>query len=114
VLSTSCERMEMMAEPLTPEVKRPHRYPGRKWIDDRKVFTGILFVLKINRLGGSAVGLGCGSWMTCWQRLRGGRGSGSAFTSVARQVARVDQIDWSRVVITLRSGAGCFGLLNWP
>jgi hypothetical protein len=43
-------------------VKRPHRYPGRKWIDDRKVFTGILFVLKISRLGGSAVGLGCGSW----------------------------------------------------
>jgi transposase len=34
-----------LIEPLIPKVKRRYRYPGRKRIDDRKVLTGILFVL---------------------------------------------------------------------
>ncbi len=32
-------------EPLLPQVKRRYRYPGRKRLDDRKVLSGILFVL---------------------------------------------------------------------
>src|SRR6266581_1737392 len=35
-----------LVEPLIPKVQRRFRYPGRKRIDDRKVLTGILFVLK--------------------------------------------------------------------
>lgn len=35
-----------IVEPLIPKVKRRYRYPGRRRIDDRKVLTGILFVLK--------------------------------------------------------------------
>jgi len=34
-------------QPLLPKTKRRRRrYPGRKPIDDRRVLTGILFVLK--------------------------------------------------------------------
>ena len=33
-------------EPLIPKVPRRHRFPGRKRIEDRKVLTGILFVLQ--------------------------------------------------------------------
>src|SRR4051794_28270854 len=33
-------------EPLIPKVKRRYRFPGRKPIDDRRVLTGILFVLQ--------------------------------------------------------------------
>jgi transposase len=35
-----------LIEPLIPKVKRRYRYPGRKRLDDRKVLTGILFVLQ--------------------------------------------------------------------
>ena len=35
-----------IVEPLIPKVPRRYRYPGRKRIDDRKVLSGILFVLK--------------------------------------------------------------------
>jgi Na+/melibiose symporter-like transporter len=35
-----------LIEPLIPKVARRYRYPGRKRIDDRKVLSGILFVLK--------------------------------------------------------------------
>jgi transposase len=34
-----------LVEPLIPEVERRYRFPGRKRIDDRKVLTGILYVL---------------------------------------------------------------------
>jgi hypothetical protein len=39
-----------IVEPLIPKVQRRYRSPGRKRIDDRKVLTGILFVLLIFRL----------------------------------------------------------------
>jgi transposase len=32
-------------EPLLPQVERRHRYPGRRRRPDRKVLSGILFVL---------------------------------------------------------------------
>src|SRR5438105_15744326 len=58
-----------IVEPLIPTVERRHRYPGRKRIADRKVLTGILFVLK------SGIGcehlpreMSCGSGRTCWRR----------------------------------------------
>ncbi|MFN2471706.1 MAG: transposase [Gaiellaceae bacterium] len=35
-----------LVEPLIPKVERRYRFPGRKRIDDRKVLTGILFVLQ--------------------------------------------------------------------
>src|SRR6266516_4233493 len=35
-----------LIEPLIPKVARRHRFPGRKRIDDRRVLSGILFVLR--------------------------------------------------------------------
>jgi transposase len=40
-----------LVEPLIPRVPRRHRFPGRKRIDDRKVLTGILFVLQTGSRG---------------------------------------------------------------
>src|SRR5688500_2739025 len=59
-------------DPLLPKPKRRRRrYPGRKPLDNRKVLSGILFVLR------SGIPwemlpreLGYGSGMTCWRRLR--------------------------------------------
>ena len=60
-----------LIEPLIPKVQRRFRYPGRKRIDDRKVLSGILFVLKTGIAWEHLPQeLGCGSGMTCWRRLR--------------------------------------------
>jgi transposase len=40
-----------LIEPLIPKVQRRHRFPGRKRLDDRKVLTGILFVLQTGSRG---------------------------------------------------------------
>src|SRR5918999_4525674 len=60
-----------LVEPLIPKVPRRHRFPGRKRIDDRKVLTGILFVLQTGiPWEYLPQEMGCGSGMTCWRRLR--------------------------------------------
>jgi transposase len=60
-----------LIEPPIPQVKRRHRYPGRKRLDDRKVLTGILFVLRTGIPWEYLPReMGCGSGMTCWRRLR--------------------------------------------
>jgi transposase len=40
------DELWQLVEPLIPKVERRYRFPGRKRIDDRKVLTGILFVLQ--------------------------------------------------------------------
>ena len=58
-------------EPLLPVVERRFRYPGRKRLDQRKVMSGILFVLYTGiRWEFLPQELGFGSGMTCWRRLR--------------------------------------------
>jgi transposase len=60
-----------LIEPLIRKVKRRCRYPGRKRIDDRKVLSGILFVLRTGIPWEYLPHeMGCGSGMTCWRRLR--------------------------------------------
>jgi transposase len=60
-----------LVEPLIPKVPRRHRFPGRKRIDDRKVLTGMLFVLQTGiPWEYLPQEMGCGSGMTCWRRLR--------------------------------------------
>src|SRR3954452_24001508 len=60
-----------LIEPLLPKVKRRYRYAGRKRLDDRKVLTGILFVLQTGiPWEYLPQEMGCGSGMTCWRRLR--------------------------------------------
>jgi transposase len=59
-----------LLQPLLPRPPRRYRHPGRKRLDDRNVFSGIVFVLATGiawqRLPQE---LGCGSGMTCWRRL---------------------------------------------
>ncbi len=114
-LSTSCERMGPMAQalvsdelwgfvrPLIPGVQRRHRYPGRKRIDDRKVLTGILFVLKTGIAWELLPQeLGCGSGMTCWRRLREWQEAGvwqRLHELLLAKLREADKIDWSRAIV---------------
>jgi len=90
-------------EPLIPRVERRYRYPGRKRIDDRKVLTGILFVLKTGIAWEHLPQeLGCGSGMTCWRRLQEWQQAGvwqGLHELLLAKLHEADRIDWSRAVV---------------
>jgi transposase len=91
-------------EPLLPAPKpRRFRYPGRKPVDDRKVLTGILFVLKTGiRWEDLPQEMGCGSGMTCWRRLRDWHEAGvwqALHELLLAELNSADQIDWSRAAV---------------
>jgi transposase len=92
-----------MVEPLIPRVQRRHRYPGRKRIDDRKVLTGILFVLKTGTPWELLPQeLGCGSGMTCWRRLHEWQEQGvwqHLHEVLLAKLREAERIDWSRAVV---------------
>ncbi|GHG78690.1 hypothetical protein GCM10018779_58720 [Streptomyces griseocarneus] len=55
-----------------PQRERRLRYPGRRLLPDREVLCGILYVLHTGiQWEYRPKGLGFGSGMTCWRRLRG-------------------------------------------
>jgi transposase len=86
----------------TPKPRRV-RFAGRKPLDDRRVLTGILFILKTG-LPWEALPreMSCGSGMTCWRRLRAWQQAGVWPKLYALLVARLrdaDQIDWSRAAV---------------
>lgn len=90
--------------PLLPEPKaRRFRYPGRKPLDDRRVLTGILFVLKTGipwTLLPAEMGCGCG--MSCWRRLWAWQQSGVWFALHQVLLQRLEdagKIDWSRAAV---------------
>lgn len=78
-------------EPLLPKKRRRKRHAGRLPLCNRRVLTGIVFVLR------SGIPwemppkeMGCGSGMTCWRRVQAVAASarlGSAAPNTARQVA---------------------------
>ena len=61
-----------LIQPLLPTGKPlRRRYPGRKPLNDRRVLTGILFVLKSGIPWQMLpLEMGCGSGMSCWRPLR--------------------------------------------
>jgi transposase len=89
-------------QPLLPIPRRRKRYPGRKRLDDRRVLTGILFVLQ------SGIPwemlpqeMGCGSGMTCWRRLRAWQKSGvwvRLHRVLLAELRSADRLDFSRVI----------------
>ena len=91
-----------LIEPLIPKVQRRFRYPGRKRIDDRKVLTGILFVLKTGIAWEhlpQELGFGCG--MTAWRRLRDWQQAGvwaRLHELLLAELHAAGEIDWSRAV----------------
>jgi len=104
-----------LIEPLLPAPKpRRKRYPGRKRLDDRKVMTGIVFVLRSGipwQMLPREMGCGCG--MTCWNRLCEWQAAGvwaKIHHVLLQRLHGADQIDWSRALVdsgSLRAvGAG--------
>jgi transposase len=92
-----------VVEPLIPRVERRFCHPGRKRLDDRKVLTGILFVLQTGipweRLPQE---MGCGSGMTCWRRLKEWQDAGvwqRLHEVLLAKLHQADRLDWSRAVI---------------
>jgi transposase len=88
---------------LLPKVERRYRFRGRMRIDDRKVLTGILYVLKTGiPWEYLPQEMGCGSGMTCWRRLQEWQQAGVWQRLHELLLARLhaaDRIDWSRAVI---------------
>ena len=89
-------------EPLLPKKRRRKRYTGRRPLDDRRVLTGILFVLR------SGIPwemlpkeMGCGSGMTCWRRLRHWQRRGvwnRLHRVLLARLRAAEHIDFSRAV----------------
>jgi len=93
-----------IVEPLLPPPKpRRFRYPGRKPIENRKAFAGILFVLKTGiPWEDLPQEMGCGSGMTCWRRLAEWNRAGVWTQLHEVLLARLNgagQIDWSRAIV---------------
>jgi len=90
-------------EPLLPVVQRRRDHPGRKRLDDRKVLSGILFVLYTGiPWEFLPQELGFGSGMTCWRRLRDWNDAGvwqRLHESLLAELNAAGALDWSRAVI---------------
>ncbi|WP_373297158.1 IS5 family transposase [Streptomyces brasiliensis] len=90
-------------EPLLPVVPRRADHPGRKRLDDRKVLSGILFVLYTGiPWEFLPQELGFGSGMTCRRRLRDWNDAGvwqRLHESLLAELNAAGALDWSRAVI---------------
>jgi transposase len=97
------EELWARVELLIPRVPRRKRYPGRKRIADRKVLTGILYVLRTGiPWEYLPQEMGCGSGMTCWRRLKEWNDAGvwqRLHEVLLAELHAADKIDWSRAVI---------------
>ena len=90
-------------EPLLPVVPRRVDHPGHRRLDDRKVLSGILFVLYAGiPWEFLPQELGFGSGMTCWRRLRDWNDAGvwqRLHESLPAELNAAGALDWSRAVI---------------
>jgi len=99
---------------LPPPPPRRFHHPGRKRLEDRKVLSGILFVLKTGiPWEHLPQEMGCGSGMTCWRRLRDWQEAGvwdNLLLVLLDKLREADRLDWSRAAVdssSLRAiGAG--------
>jgi transposase len=89
--------------PLLPVVARRADHPGRKRLDNRKVLSGILFVLYTGIPWEFLPReLGFGSGMTCWRRLRDWQEAGvwqRLHGALLAELNAAGALDWSRAVI---------------
>lgn len=89
-------------EPLLPKKRRRKRHTGRLPLCERKVFSGILFVLRSGIPWGMLPKeLGCGSGMTCWRRLKAwqkARVWDRLHQVLLSQLRGADKLDFSRVI----------------
>ncbi len=102
-LLVSDELWELIQPLLPPPKPRRRLYPGRKPLSDRRVLTGMLFVLK------SGIPwqmlpqeMGCGSGMSCWRRLRDWQEAGvwqRLHELLLSKLRAADQLDWYRALV---------------
>ena len=102
------DRLWSRLEPLLPPPRRRRRrYPGRKPLDNRKVLTGIIFVLKTGiPWEYLPKELGCGSGMTCWRRLHAWQRAGvwaRLHRALLAELRATGQLDWSRAIVDASS-----------
>jgi len=104
---------ELIKPILPPPKPRRFRFPGRKPLADRKVLTGILFVLKTGiPWEHLPKEMGCGSGMSCWRRLRDWQKAGvwqKIHEAFLARLRAADKIDWSRAVVDSASVRAVFG-----
>ena len=99
-----------MVEPLLPP--HPPR-GGRRPVDDRACFAGILFVLKTG-IGWEDLPaeMGCGSGMTCWRRLRDWHKAGvfqRLHETLLAKLREAGKINWAYAVVDSSSVRAVFG-----
>jgi transposase len=99
-----------LIEPLLPRPRRRYRHPGRRRLDDRKVLSGIVYVLTTGiawqRLPRE---LGYGSGMTCWRRLHEWQQAGvfqRLHHLLLAKRRQADRLDLSRAVCDPSHAAG--------
>ena len=108
------DELWLLIEPHLPAPKpRRSRHPGRKPLDRRKAFTGILFVLR------SGIPwemlpqeMGCGSGMSCWRYLRDWQLAGiwqKIHEIFLAHLRAAEKIDWSRAIVDSSSVRAVFG-----
>src|SRR5689334_25416270 len=100
--------------PLLPVRVRRTRFAGRRPLEDRQVFCGILFVLYTGiPWEFLPQELGFGSGMTCWRRLRDWHQAGvwqRLHEALLAELNAARALDWSRAVIDsshVRELKGC-------
>jgi transposase len=103
------DKLWKRVEPLLPKPKKRRRqYPGRKRLDDRKVLTAIIFVLRTGIAWRELPPeLGCGSGMTCLRRLREWQRRGvfqKLYELLLAELNGSDKLDWSRAIADSASG----------
>jgi transposase len=102
-------------EPLLPPPK-PRARGGRPPLSNRKVLSGILFVLKTGiPWEDLPQEMGCGSGMTCWRRLRDWQKAGvweNLHRVLLAKLRAADQIDWSHAVVDSASVRALLGGLK--
>jgi transposase len=88
---------------LPPPPRRRFRFPGRKHIDQRRILTGILFVLKTGIAWDDLPSeMGCGCGKTCRHYLRLWHQAGVWLKLHALLLAELNganEIDWERALI---------------
>jgi len=96
------EELWSYIKPLLPRRRRRKRHTGRLPLCDRRVLSGILFVLR------SGIPwemlpkeMGCGSGMTCWRRLKAwqkARVWDRLHQELLSQLRGADKLDFSRAI----------------
>ena len=91
-------------EPLLPPApRRRFRFPGRKPLDQRRIFTGILYVLKTGIAWEdlpAELGWGCGKTGRHYLRLWHAAGVWQQLHALLlSELNAADLIDWSRAII---------------